>query len=231
MSKDSKPASEKLTSIEDIETQFAIMTSNIKQALISNNVDVGLLIERLCAISAVKNKKVPLFDKDVFEKIKSIDEFWKQLRDQWNILDYELLEYIVNISECREAKEVLQEFFSRIDPSAIEDVGLVLDCRKESRKGLLKPVLRIKVNCQKCTPDIKKQVEEIVSKTYNLDKYALRLRSIKNGCIELLYHISKPLKSYLLNFKISQRILTDFHSHEITSVYIDKHKLDVTVSA
>ena len=49
------------------------MTSRIEQALISNNVDVAELIKQLCAISAVKNKKGPLFDEDVFEKIKSID--------------------------------------------------------------------------------------------------------------------------------------------------------------
>ena len=53
------------------------MTSNIKQALINNNVDVAVLIERLCAISAVKNENVPLFDEDVFERIQSIDKFWK----------------------------------------------------------------------------------------------------------------------------------------------------------
>ena len=55
------------------------MTSRIEQALISNNVDVAELIKQLCAISAVKNKKVPLFDDDVFEKIKSIDALWRKL--------------------------------------------------------------------------------------------------------------------------------------------------------
>ena len=54
-----------------------MMTNSIKQALISNNVDVVSLIEQVCVISTVKNKKVPLFDEDVFEKIKSIDDFWK----------------------------------------------------------------------------------------------------------------------------------------------------------
>ena len=117
------------------------MTSKIKQALISNNVDVGSLIEQLCAISAVKNKNVPLFDEDVFEKITSINEFWRKLRIFWNIFDYELLQYVVEISECREAKEIFEGFLSKIDTSAIEDVHLVLDCRIEDREGSLNPVL------------------------------------------------------------------------------------------
>ena len=185
-----------MISIRDIEAQFAMMTSSIKQALINNNVDVALLIERLCAISAVKEKKVPLFDKDVFEEIQSVDEFWKRLRDQWNIYDYELLEYIVNISGCREAKEIFKEFFSRLNPSAIEDVGLVLDCRVKDREGLLMPVLRIKVKAEKCTPHIKKMVEKIVSEKFNLDKYTLCLQSIKKGCVEFV----------LLYFKIIENI-------------------------
>ena len=228
---------EKLTRIDDIEIQFAKMTVRIKQALISNNVDVVLLIEQLCAISVVKNKKVPLFDEHVFERITSIDELWKKLRIFWNIFDYDLLRYIVEISDCREAKEILEEFLSRIDPSAIEDVDLVLDCRIEDREGLIQPVLRVKVNAEKCTLSIRKQVEEIVSKKFNLDKYALRFQAIKQGCIELLYCISKPLKLYLLEFKISKGIMEKFLSDNIISLRIEEFELkilsrisDITVS-
>ena len=224
-SKDTRPASEKWTRIKDIEIQFAKMTIKIKQALISNDIDVVILIEQLCAISAVKNKKVPLFDEDVFERIKSIGEFWRKLRIFWNIFDYELLEYVIKVSDCGEAQRIFEEFLSKIDPSVIEDVDLVLYCGEESQEGSLKPVLRIKVNTEKCTLNIKKQVEEIVSKTYNLDKYALRFQGIKEGCIELLYYISKPLQSYLLQFKISEGTIAVFYSDKIMSVHIDDLKL------
>ena len=243
-SEDTEPACEDLTSIRDIEAQFAVMTSSIKQALISNNVDVALLIERLCAISAVKNEKVPLFDEDVFKKIQvplfdedvsgkiqSVDEFWKRLRYQWNIYDYELLEFIVNISECKEAKETFEEFFSRFDPSTIEDVSLVLDCRVKDREGLLKPVLRIKVKAEKCTLHIKNMVEKMVSEKFNLDKYTLRLQSIKKGCVELSYYISKSLRRYLLHFEVSKDTVKDFRAYKIVSLHIDEFELDTTVSS
>ena len=211
--------------IQQIEIQFAKMTGRIKQALISNNVDVASLIEQLCIISAVKNKKVPLFDEDVFERIKSIGDFWKKLRAFWSIFDYELLQCIVEISECKEAQDILAEFLSRIDPSAIEDVDLVLHCKVEDQEGSLKPVLRIKVNSKKCTLSIKKSVEEIVSKTYDLDRHALRFQGIKEGCIELFYYISKSLELYLMQFKISQSIWKEFLIHKIISIYIDETKI------
>ena len=209
------------------------MTNRIKRALVSNNIDVASLIEQLCAISAVKNKKVPLFDEDVFEKIKSIDDFWRKLRLFWNIFDYELLRYIIEISDCREARAIFEEFLSRIDPSAIEDADLVLYCREEHQEGSLKPVLRIKVKTEKCTSIIKARVEQLVSKTYNLEKYALRFQGIKEGCIELLYYVSKPLKLYLLQFKISDRIIWgEFHAHNIIGLHIDEFELiNTTVSS
>ena len=220
-------AGEKLTTIKDIEIQFAKMTNRIKQALINNNVDVASLIEQLCAISAVRNKKVPLFDEDVFDRIKSVDEFWRRLRFFWNIFDYELLQYIIEISDCAEAQEIIQDFLSRIDPSAIEDADLVLHCREEKHEGLLKPVLRIKVNAKKCTLSIKRRVEEIVSKSYDLNKFALHFHGIRDGCIELLYYISKSLKIYLLQFKISEDILKKFLAIKIISLYINGSELKI----
>ena len=224
-SRNTGPTCSKLTRIRQIEVQFAKMTNRIKEALISNNINVVSLVEQLCTISAVSNKNVPLFDEDVFEKVKSIDEFWRRLRSFWNIFDYELLWYVIEVSECREAQEIFEEFLSRIDPSAIEDADLVLDCRVEERVGSLKPVLRIKVNAEKCTLNVKKDVEEIVSKTYNLNKYALHFQGIKEGCIELLYYISKPLKLYLLQFEVTGSILAEFLAHKIISIHIDEFEL------
>ena len=212
------------------------MTNRIKQALISNNVDVVSLIEQLCAISAVRNKRVPIFDEDIFKEIQSINALWRKLRSFWTIFDYELLEYVIKISECGEAQKIFKEFLSRIDPSAIEDVDLVLYCGEENQGGSLKPVLRVKVNTEECTSNIKKQVEEIISRTYTLDKYALRFQGIKKGCIELLYNISKPLKLHLLKFRISGRILARFLDNKIISLQVDEFKLktssnlDITVS-
>ena len=204
---------------------FAKMTNRIKEALINNNVNVDLLIEQLCTISTVKNKDVPLFDDDVFDNKKSIDDFWKILRSFWSIFDYELLQCIVELSKCGEAQRIFKKFLSRFDPSAIRDVDLVLHCKVERPDGLLKPVLRIKVNTKECTADIKKMVEEKVSEIYNLKRYALCFQGIKKGCIELCYYISNTLKGYILDFEVSQDILVQFLTCKIISFHIDEYEL------
>ena len=158
----------------------------------------------------------------------------EKIKNFWNIFDYDLLQCVVEISECREAQHILKEFLSRIDPSAIEDADLVLDYRIEDREGSPKPMLRIKVNTDECTFNVKKMVKEIVSEKFNLQKYTLCFRGIKNDCIEIFFYISRPLKSYLLQFEISENILPDFLAHKILSLQIDEYKLtlptDITVS-
>ena len=219
---------EKMTNMQEIEIQFAKMTNRIKRALISNSVDVVSLIEQLCAISVVKTKEVPLFDKDMFEKVKSIDDFWRMLRGFLSIFDYDLLQCIVEISECTEARNIFEEFLSRIDPSGIRDVGLVLQCGVEDRQGSLKPVLRIKVNSKEYTLEIKNMVEEMVSKAYDLNTYALRFQGIKEGCIELHYCISKSLKLHLIHFEISEDSFKKFLDHKIISLHVDEFELTKT---
>ena len=211
----------KLTTIEDIEVEFAMMTNEIKQALISNKIDVESLIEQLCTISAVRNTNVPLLDENVFTKIKSIDEFWKKLRNFWTVYDYDLLRFIIKITKCGEAQAILEGFLSRIDPAAIEDADLVLHCRVDHREGSLDPVLRIKVNAEKCTLSIKENVKKIITKKFNLEEYALCFKGIKEGCVELIYYVSEAVKSYLLQYKITKSILAEFSTYKIIGLHID----------
>ena len=105
------------------------MTDKIKQALISNKIDVVSLIEQLCSISAVKS---PLFDA---EKIRSIDDFWKVTEAFLRVFDYELLWCVIEISECGEAQQIFKESFSKVDLSTVD---LVLYSELEQREGSLK---------------------------------------------------------------------------------------------
>ena len=193
------------------------MTNKIKQALIDNKIDVDSLIEQLRTMSAVSNKNVPLFDEDVFARIRSLDEFWKSLSKFWSICDYDLLRYVIKIIECVKAKCILEEFLLKIDPSALRDVDLVLHCRVDQREGSLRPTLRIKINAEECTYNIQEKVKKMISEKFNLKEYSLHFKGIKDGCIELLYHISVPVKLYLLQTFQYKVILGEFSTH----LYVD----------
>jgi len=227
-SKDSVKVFEKLTNLDKIEMEFVKMTKRIKETLVKNNLSVDDLIEQLCAISAVCNKKVPIFDDYVYKNVKSIDMLWKKLGTFWNIFDYDLLILVVDIAECAKAEEILDNFQARIDVSTFEDAGFVLHCKlcKEDEEQAWS-WLRVKVNTEKCTFDIKERVKEIVSENFGLKKCSLCFKGIQAGCYEFVYLISKALMTHLTELKITGSTIAKFAANNIISLQIDDMILNV----
>ena len=176
---------------------------------------------------SVHSKKVPIFDEDISEKVKSINELWKKLKSFWSILDYDILMLVINLADFSEAREIFHSFLERIDLSALEDDGLVLHYKVYEEK-LTQPVLRVKVNAEKCTFDIKRQVKVVISDKFELKEYSLRLKGIKEGCVEFIYQVSKAVMCYLLDFKVTGNIMVDFAASNIVYLQInDGPKLSI----
>ena len=191
---------ETLTSIEDIELEFAKMTNKIKEELSKyvGDSDVVSLIEQLRAISAVKDKKVPLFADDTFKRVSNVRSLWQILSAFWSIYDYDILKLVLNIINCEKADRIFNHFLSQIDPAVIDDVDLVVHCRVYERE-FTKPLLRVKIKVDRCSHHHKKEVTKALYEKFNLKNYALRLKGIREGCVELMFEISEELKSYLLS--------------------------------
>jgi len=82
---------------------------------------------------------------------------------------------------------------ARINPDTIEDMDLVLRHEVFQRKESLKPLLRIKVGAEKCTSNVKKKIEDILCEKFNLKKYSIRFKGIKEGCIELNFSFNNVI--------------------------------------
>ena len=214
----------KTSSLEELEVKFAKMTHRIKKALIKNKTNVGSLIEQLCTISTVRDKKVPLFDENVFKKVKTVEDLWRKLRSYWSIYDYDILVYVLKLAKCKKAIDIYTKFWSKIDSDILKDIKFILSCKEYKGEGLDK-YLRVKLNVETITDEIKEQAEKAISKLYNLTEYALTFKGIKYGCIELIYGISKELESYLLHYKVSGCDLNGCSSCDILYLQICDKKL------
>ena len=200
------------------------MTARVKEALCQSDINVQSLIEQLSTISAVKHKKVPLFDDNIFDKVMSIDELWTTLRLFWAVYDYDLLIFIIELTKCAEAKEILDEFEEMIDPYVLEDVGLVLQHKVIEEGNIPQHILRVKVNTEYFRYE---KVKGVVSKHFDLEKYSLYFKVIKEGCVELLCYISTAMMSYLSKFKITSDMMADFASHDIVNIQINNMELKI----
>ena len=208
---------------DKLEVEFAKMTDRIKQALIKSNKNVVSLIEQLRTISGVKEKNVPIFQDDIFERVTSIDLLWQKLSGFWSLLDYDVLICLIEIIDYEETNKILKDFLSKIDISELEDKELVLKCSLFKRE-CMKPKLRVKLKTEKCDPITIKCVKQTLCKQFDLENYALCLKSIKQGCFELFYQTSKHMMMYLLEFKVTGYIITELAAKKIICLQSDDDK-------
>ena len=213
-------------SFENLEYEFVKAVRGIKEALCRNRIDAYSLAYDLSMMTAVKEKKVPLFNDNAFEEANTIEELWKILRTFFSILDYDVLIFVVNLAECKEAEEILNEFLLKVDSAPLRDAEFVLQY-KEYDTETIKPLLRIKVREKKCTPGVIKKAKKIIAEKFDIEKYALRFKSIREGCIELLFEISNAVMSYLLQCKVTGYDMAKFALHNILCIQIDDKKLIV----
>lgn len=219
---------DKLLTFEDLEVAFVTTTSQIKQVLSNSSIDVTSVVEQLQTVTAVRDGDVPLFDKDAFENVTTVETLWQKLNRFWSIFNCDLLKILLRIVQCKKAKEILEEFLSRIDISALEDMDLVLHYEILETQGLIKPLLQIKVRAEKCTNSIKEKVEEVMSLKFNLKEYTLCFKGImQQGSIELVYEISNAVTSYLLECDFTKTDAANFAAHDITLLQINDVKLEI----
>ena len=224
---DSAAVIDKLITFEDVEVEFASTTDRIKQVLCNSSINVTSVIEQLQTISVVKNKNIPLFDEDVFRSVTTVETLWQKLSRYWSVFDYDLLRILLRIIKCKKADKVFQDFLSKFDSSAMEDMELVLYYEEFRRRGLIKPLLRIKLKVENYTNSIRKDVEQVMSVMFNLEEYSLCFRGIKEGCIELVYEISNALMLYLLQCKFSGFYLAVLSTYNVINIRINNMELTI----
>ena len=116
----------------------------------TSNVNVISLIEQLRSVSAVKDKEVPIFASDTFERVSDIKSLWQILSGHWTIFDYDILKLVFKFTKCEEAKRIFNNFLLKIDPALIDDVDLVMFYKVYERSGFTKPLLRVKLKADIC---------------------------------------------------------------------------------
>ena len=214
----------RLSNINEIEAEFGIMVTKVQAALEKSNVSVHQLLIKLKSSSAVRDRKVPLFDPGIFEKVTSIDKLFETLSGYWHLFDYEVLRHLIDTAECEAAKMVYDEFLASFDSSVISNCNhqLILSYHEFNEGKVLPGTCRlwVKIAKDECTGETEREVKKVISEYF---KYALILKGIKQGCIEVVYHISPSVKSYILQYKVNVYDILQLKAHKlrITALKVD----------
>ena len=206
------------------------MVANVQEALEKSNITVNKLLIKLKSSSAVRDRNIPLFDPGVFERVTSIDKLFETLSGYWHLFDYDVLMYLVKTAGCKEAKAIYDDFLASFDSSAMTNHKLILQYDEYIHKEGLLPgtcKLRIKVARDECTVEVEKEVKEVVSGHFKLEKYALIFKGIKQGCIELIYQTSHSVKCYMLQHKLNGYDILQLKAHKIIALKFDSMELKI----
>ena len=200
-----------------LEVDFGIMVDEIKEAFKENNVDVSSLLTNLRVCKAVEYRDIPVFADNIFHEVESIDRLFEILSGYWFLFDYCILDYLVSVANCQAAKSIYEDFLAGFDCAAVVP-PVILEVKQLPKSSC---ILWIKVSEHKRTSAVLQEVKELICRIYGLQKFALIVRGIKEGCIELVCQMPALVKPYVLHYKFTVDDILDLKAHKITAIKLD----------
>ena len=224
-------AGSEITNLYDAMIQFERMKDEVFKALCGSKINVSSFIEDLGALSAVKSDSipVPLFDDHLFKGVTTSEELWNKLKMFWlSFFDCNVLEIFLQKSKCERAIKVFNKFSSKINQSSVVDNKDLVDFYNENQSLVfVTSLFRIKVNTEKCTNCTIENVQQILSKTFNLQKGALYVIDVKKGSVEIIFGMSEKLIPYFLNYIITDDILLKLHENCILTLQVKDKEINI----
>ena len=140
------------------------------------------------------------------------------------IYDYQVLDALIEVSECPEAITVLTDFTESLHNSVLTEIDLMSEHGEllhpdDFMPGTYKFIIEYVGG--KCTIQTKEMVQGIVEQCVRLKKGVLIFKGVDVGSILFIYQISEAMKNYLLQYKFTEEDVTFLEGNNITSLIVD----------
>ena len=190
--------------LKHIRKKFVKLQSDVRVSL--REVPLDDIIPHVLGYAEVfdpeSDKKVPLLPKEKLQEAASTDQlFNKVLQKQWNFLEFDLLESIVeqccahDEAICKQIKEYhkdLKEFFEKRRLSEISEDLSLSNCTDETQE-----VVTMKLDLNDPTLkeiiDLKSKICEILE----IMPSTLLISEIRPGCVEITFLITVHISEYV----------------------------------
>ena len=138
--------------------------------------------------------------------------------------DYQVLVILVQASQCREAITELDDFTRMLQNSILAEIDLISDHGEllhpdDFMPGTYKFIIEYVGG--KCKLGTKEMIQNVVEQSVRLRKGVLIFRGFDIGSCLLVYQISEVVKTYLLQYRFTQRDLTFLEGNNITKLIVD----------
>ena len=186
-------------------------------------VDINKLITALCFDDV---DKISVFSTDsAFTTIKTkVQLFYEVGKCCKGIYDYQILNVLVQASQCPKAIKELTDFSELLQNSILAELDLISEHGEllhpdDFMPGTYKFI--IEYIGGKCTIETKEMVQGIVEQSVRLKKGVLIFKGFDLGSILFIYQISEAVKNYLLQYKFTEEDVRFLEGNNIRSLIVD----------
>ena len=141
-----------------------------------------------------------------------------------SIYDYQVLDILVQASECPEAIKELTDFTELLQNSILKEIDLMSEHGEllhpdDFIPGTYKFIIEYVGG--KCKMGTKEMVQGIVEQSVHLKKGVLIFKGFDVGSILFIYQISEAVKNYLLQYKFTEQDVRFLEGNNIKSLIVD----------
>ena len=186
-------------------------------------IDIEELITMLCFDDIDKKS---IFSTDAaFSTIRTEIQLFHHVAQYCKgIYDYQVLDVLVQASECPEAIKELNDFTELLQNSILTEIDLMSEHGEllhpdDFMPGTYKFIIEYVGG--KCKIETKEMVQGIVEQSVRLKKGVLIFKGFDVGSILFIYQISEAVKNYLLQYKFTEQDVRFLEGNNIASLIVD----------
>ena len=171
------------------------------------------------------SKTSVFFTDDVFSTVRTEIQLFQCVSHYCKgIYDYEVLDVLVQASDCPEAIKELTDFTKSLHNSILTEIDLMSEDGEllhpdDFMPGTYKFIIEYVGG--KCTIETKEMVQGIVEQSVRLKKGVLIFKGIDSGSILFIYQISEAVKDYLLEYKFTEDNVAFLEGNKIKCLIVD----------
>ena len=213
--------------IMNLRIAYSKVVKKLLQIFKEKKVDIEELITILCFDDV--NKKSVFSTDAAFSTIKTDIQLFHHVAQYCKgIYDYEVLDVLVQASDCPEAIKELTDFTESLHNSVLTEIDLMSEHGEllhpdDFMPGTYKFIIEYVGG--KCTIETKEMVQGIVEQSVRLNKGVLIFKGIDSGSILFIYQISEAVKHYLLEHKFTEEDVVFLEGNRIASLIVDGVKI------
>ena len=194
--------------LKQIRKRFVKLQSDVRVSLRRVPLDdiIAHILGYVEVFDPESEKKVPLLPEEKLREAPSTDQLFNKIQKQWNFLEFDLLESIVeqccDEPICKQVKEYhndLKEFFEKRKMSEVSEDLSLSNCMDETQEQV---IMKLDLNdpTLKEIKDLKSRICEILG----VMPSTLLISGIRPGCVEITFLIPGHISEYVFGKPITE---------------------------